>query len=148
MKTTFDKTTRDELITRINRLTENNKAGWGKMTVYQMMTHCVLWEEMFSGERTCKRSFIGRLIGKMALKGIMKDEKPMMRNAMTSPELKVTESNGDISSVRTKWITMLEEHAHSSNPYFLHPFFGRMTKEQVGYLKYKHIDHHLRQFNS
>lgn len=148
MKTTFDKTTRDELIARINTLTENSKAGWGKMTVYQMMTHCARWEEMFLGERTCKRVFIGRLIGRVALKGIMKDEKPMMRNAMTSPELIVTDSNGDLSSIRTKWITLLEEHARSSNPYFQHPFFGKMTKEQIGYLKYKHIDHHLRQFNS
>jgi len=29
----------------------------------------------------------------------------------------------------------------------MHPFFGKMTKEQVGYLAYKHTDHHLWQFN-
>jgi len=148
MKTTFDKTTRDELINRINALTENSKAQWGKMTISQMLKHCILWEEMILGQLKCKRSFIGRLFGKMALKGLIKDEKPMMRNAPTSPELKVTENNGNVASERTKWIALIEGHAHFSNPGFIHPFFGKMTTEQIGYMAYKHIDHHLRQFNS
>jgi hypothetical protein len=148
MKTVFDKTTRNELIARINTLNENSTAQWGKMNIYQMLKHCTLWEEMLSGKIKCKRSFPGRLFGKMALKNFLKDEKPMMRNALTSPELKVKESKGSVSSERTKWIALIEENAHFSNPYFMHPFFGKMTKEQTGYLAYKHIDHHLRQFNS
>jgi hypothetical protein len=39
-------------------------------------------------------------------------------------------------------------HAHFSDPGLVHPFFGRMTPEQIGYMLYKHTDHHLRQFNS
>lgn len=31
---------------------------------------------------------------------------------------------------------------------FMHPFFGKITREQIGYLAYKHDDHHLRQFNA
>lgn len=148
MKTIFDKTTRDELINRINTLTDNSTAQWGKMNIYQMLKHCTLWEEMILGRVKCKRVFIGRLLGKMALKSSLKDDKPMMRNAVTSPELKVKETNGDIASEKAKWIALIEEHAHFSNPEFAHPFFGRMTKEQVGYHTYKHTDHHLRQFNS
>ena len=148
MKTIFDKTTRDELINRINTLTENSTAQWGKMNIYQMLKHCTLWEEMILGRVKCKRVFIGRLLGKMALKSSLKDDKPMMRNAVTSPELKVKEVDGDIASEKAKWIALIEEHAHFSNPEFVHPFFGRMTKEQVGYHTYKHTDHHLRQFNS
>jgi len=42
-----------------------------------------------------------------------------------------------------------EYSAYSFPDYsFVHPFFGKMTKEQIGYHAYKHIDHHLRQFNS
>ncbi|HTJ52415.1 MAG TPA: DUF1569 domain-containing protein [Cyclobacteriaceae bacterium] len=148
MKTIFDKTTRDELINRINTLTENSTAQWGKMNIYQMLKHCTLWQEMILGRVKCKRVFIGRLLGKMALKSSLKDDKPMMRNAITSPELKVKEVDGDIASEKAKWIALIEEHAHFSNPEFVHPFFGRMTKEQVGYHTYKHTDHHLRQFNS
>lgn len=148
MKTIFDKTTRDGLIARINTLNENSTAQWGKMNVYQMLKHCILWEGMISGKIKCKRVFIGRLFGKMALKNVSKDETPMMRNAPTSPELKVKEGNGNVAAEKKQWIALIEEYAHFSTPGFVHPFFGKMTKEQVGYHAYKHTDHHLRQFNS
>jgi hypothetical protein len=148
MKTIFDKTTRDVLIARINALDENSKPLWGKMNVYQMAKHCTHWEEMISGEIRCKQSFIGLIFGKMALKKLTKDEKPLTHNTPTSPELRVAEHYGDIGLQKAKWIALIEKNAHSSSPYFMHPFFGRMNREQVGYLAYKHIDHHLRQFNS
>ncbi len=147
MKTVFDKTTRDELITRINTLNENSKAQWGEMNIYQMLKHCTLWQEWILGRKKYKRAFIGRFFGKMALKNVVKDESPMMRNAVTIPEFKIKETNGDVPSERKKWIALTEEFAHFSNPGFVHSFFGKMTKEEIGYHAYKHIDHHLRQFN-
>ena len=146
MKTIFDKTTQIELIARIATLNKNSTALWGQMTIYQMLKHCTQWEEMISGKIICKRVFIGRLFGKLALKSSIKDESPMMRNAVTSPELTVKETMGDIEPEKLKWIALIEENFNFSNPGFVHPFFGKMTKEQVGYLAYKHTDHHLRQF--
>jgi hypothetical protein len=148
MKTIFDKETRMELINRINTLNENSTAQWGKMNIYQMLKHCTLWEEMILGRVKCKPIFLGRLLGRVALRNALKDETPMMRNAVTSPELKVKESNGNITSEKARWIALIEEHAGFSNADFVHPFFGKMTREQVGYHTYKHTDHHLRQFNS
>ena len=148
MKTIFDKATRDELIARINTLDENGTAQWGRMNVYQMLKHSTLWIEWVFGEEKYKQAFIGRLFGKMALKGVLKDESPLRRNTPTLPELKVKERNGDIAAEKKKWIVLTGELAHFSNPDFVHTFFGRMTKEQVGYMAYNHIDHHLRQFNS
>ncbi len=78
----------------------------------------------------------------------LKDDKPMGRNAPTSSELIVKESIGDIAAEKKKWIALLGEYDHFSNLNFIHPFFGKMTKEQIGYHAYKHTDHHLRQFNS
>jgi hypothetical protein len=147
MKTIFDKTTRDELIDRINMLSENSTAQWGKMNVCQMVKHNRFWVEMILGRRKCKRVFFGRLIGRMALKGSVNDDKPMMRNAVSSPELIVKENNIDLLSEKVRWIALIEETAHFSNPEFVHPFFGKMTKEQLGIHAYKHTDHHLRQFN-
>ena len=146
MKTIFDKTTRDELIQRIDMLDENSTAQWGKMNVYQMLKHCTLWEEMITGSTKYKQAFIGRVFGKIALKGLLKDEKPLRRNTPTTPELKV-KNNGDALSEKKKWIALIGENENFSNHEFVHPFFGKMTKEQIGYLAYKHIDHHLRQFN-
>jgi hypothetical protein len=148
MKSIFDKTTRDELIGRINNLNENSTAEWGKMNVSQMIKHCILCEEMYLGRKKYNRAFIGRLFGRMALKNLLKDEKPLQRNAPTSANFKIKETDGNISSEKRKWITLLEQYEHYSNEDFVHWFFGRMTKDQVGYFAYKHSDHHLRQFNA
>lgn len=147
MKTIFDKTTRDELIARINTLNESNTAQWGKMNIYQMLKHCILYEEMMLGKIKYKRAFLGRLFGKMALPEFIKDESPIKRNVPTLPELKIRENNGNVAVEKNKWITLIKEYAHSSSPGIVHSFFGKLTKEQVGYLAYKHTDHHLRQFN-
>lgn len=149
MKTVLDKETRDELIKRIGTLNENNRAAWGKMDIYQMLKHCSSAEEMFLGRVKFKRSFIGKIFGKMALKGFMKDDTPMKPNMPTLPQVKVkAHEKGDVLTEKAKWIAQVEAYAHFSNPDFSHPFFGPMTEEQTGYLVYKHIDHHLRQFNS
>jgi hypothetical protein len=150
MKTIFDKTTRDALIARINTLNENNTAQWGKMNIYQMVRHCVIWEEWILGKNkpAYKQAFIGRVFGKIALKGLLKDESPMKRNMPSGSAFKVREKNCNLASEKKKWIALIEDYPHYSNPDFIHDFFGKMTKEQIGYLAYKHTDHHLRQFNS
>ena len=148
MKSIFDKTKRDELIARINTLSDSSIAKWGKMNVYQMLKHCTLYEEMMLGKTTYKRAFLGLLFGKMALKDFTKDETPIKRNVPTLKELKVKESSGNLTAEKNKWITLLEEYAHPSNIEIVHSFFGKLTLEQVGCLVYKHTDHHLRQFNS
>ena len=146
MKSLFDKTTRDEIITRINSLNENSTARWGKMNVYQMLKHCTLWEEMLLGKKIYRQSFLGRMFGKMALKNMLKDE-PMKPNLPTVPSFKIID-NGDVAAAKAVWIELIAEHARQKNSGFVHPFFGKLTAEQAGRIAYKHIDHHLRQFNS
>lgn len=148
MKTVFDLATREELINRISTLNEYSKAEWGKMNIYQMLKHCTLWEEMMWGTTKYKRVFVGYLFGKMALKSVLKDEAPLRRNTPTAPGLLVNEKSGDLAIEKAKWISAIEEYDHFSNVDFIHPFFGKMTQEQIGFFVYKHIDHHLRQFNS
>ena len=147
MKTVFDQPTRDELIGRINSLNENSKAAWGKMNLYQALKHCTLWDEWVQSGKNNKQVFIGRLFGKMALKKVLKDESPLDRNTPTLPELRIKEPGGDIAAEKRKWVALINEYAHFSNPDFIHTFFGKMTREQVGQMAYKHADHHLRQFN-
>jgi hypothetical protein len=147
MKTVLNKETREELISRIEMLHENSKPEWGKMNVYQMLKHCTLCEEMYLGKKNYKRKFIGRLFGRMGLRKMMKDETPLQRNAPTSNDFKILETDGDVSAEKRKWISLIEEYANLSDDGLEHWFFGRMTKEQVGYFVFKHTDHHLRQFN-
>ena len=147
MKTVFDKHTRNELIQRIDMLDKNSMAQWGKMNVYQMLKHCTLAEEMYLGKKEYKRVFLGRIIGPMVLKNMLKDETPMSRNAPTSNHFIVTENAGDVENEKKKWIALLHEYEQFSKPEIQHWFFGKMNKEQVGLFVYKHTDHHLRQFN-
>src|SRR5215210_5672954 len=123
MKTIFDKTTRDEIINRINSLNENSTAQWGKMNVSQMLKHCTQWDEMALGKMKYKQSFLGRLFGKIALKNMMKDE-PMKKNMPTVPSF-IIKDNHDFAAEKKKWIRLLEEYEHFSNDGFIHPFFGK-----------------------
>jgi len=145
MKTVYDKAVRDELIARIRMVNENSPSLWGKMTVFQMVKHCVLWEDMVLHGKKYRRVFAGRLFGKIALKSILKDGAPLRRSTPTIPELVVT-GDGSVSLQKEKWIGLIEEHGRLFNSEFVHPFFGRMTQEETGVLAYKHSDHHLRQF--
>ena len=147
MKTIFDPAIKTEIISRINTLSENSQAQWGKMTLDQMLKHCRLWEEMMLGKTKYKQVFIGRLLGQRILRSVLKDEKPMGRNAPTVPAFKIKD-HADVLSEKKKWIALIEEAKPFPYPDITHPFFGKMTKEQVGFLAYKHIDHHLRQFNA
>jgi len=76
MKSVFDTSTREELINRINSLSQQNTAQWGKMNGFQMVRHCILCEEMMQGGIKIKRVLPGRLFGKMILKKVLKDDKP------------------------------------------------------------------------
>jgi hypothetical protein len=148
MRTVFDQSTRDELVTRINALTHESKAQWGRMNVHQMLKHCTLWDEMILNNKKYRRQFIGLLLGKMFLKNELKDETPMRRNNPTIPELIIKETTGDLESQKNKWMSLIQNYETYSFPdhSFEHPFFGKMTKQQVGWHAYKHTDHHLRQF--
>ena len=146
MKTIFDKETRDELIVRISSLNENSKPLWGKMNIYQMLTHNALWQQLMLGKVKSKRVFIGRIFGKAALKNVLKNDAPLRKNTPTTPEVVTKEASGNLEMQRKKWIDGTEEFANYAALDFMHPFFGKMTREQVGYFVYKHSDHHLRQF--
>lgn len=148
MKSIFDKDTRDGLIQRINTLHDGSTAQWGSMNVYQMVKHCRLCEEMMQNKQNLKQAFIGKIFGKMALKTVLKDDRPLKRSTPTIPSLVIKEVTGDLASEKATWIANIGRYESFSNRYFVHVFFGKMKEEQIGQMVYKHIDHHLRQFNS
>jgi len=150
MKTIFDEKNRLELIDRIKTINANSRSQWGKMNIYQMLKHCTFWDEWIQGKnkQTYKRELLGLIFGRMALKGVVSDDKPLRRNTPTSAPFKIKELSGDIELEKKKWISLIEGYENYSNPNFVHDFFGKMTKEQIGILAYKHSDHHLRQFNA
>lgn len=148
MKTVFDVSIREELRARINSVDENYNPQWGKMNVYQMLKHCTKWDDMILGHIQVKPIFLGRLFGKLALRSVLKNDKPLGKNSPTAAELIIKENVGNLALQKIEWCKRISEYEHFDNANFVHPFFGVMTKEQVGQFVYKHHDHHLRQFGS
>ena len=147
MKSILDSEIREEIINRIKSLDPSCEQQWGKMTVGQMMKHCTLVEELYLGKVKLKRVFLGRVFGKMALNKLLSDDRPIGKNSPTDPYLKVVESVDDLEPQKQKWIALIKEYETQSTAQSIHPFFGKMTMEQLGQLSYKHNDHHLRQFD-
>jgi len=150
MKTIFDEAARDELIRRIQSLGKGDEAQWGKMNVYQMVKHCTIWDEWVLGVHRpkYKQQLIGWIFGRMALKTFVKDDRPIQKNAPSSRPFIVKELDGDLELQKKAWIRCIAAYEHFANPGFIHDFFGKMTREQIGIFAYKHSDHHLRQFGA
>ena len=147
MKTIFDDDVRRELTGRLNKLTAENRPLWGKMSPAQMLKHCRLWEEMIHQNQVFKGPLIGRLIGRLILKNVLKTPE-FRKNSPTIPEMVVTETNINLNEERRQLITLVNSYPQYNWPdnSFIHPFFGKMTREQIGILVWLHLDHHLRQF--
>ncbi len=149
MKTIFDKNIRDGLIERTNQLDSESKALWGKMNVHQMTKHCIIWNQWVLGvdnKIDYRQNFLGKLIGKMVLKSTTKNDKPLGKNAPAGSDFTIKEKSGDIEEQKKTLIELIEQYENYDNPDFIHDFFGKMTKDEIGILAYKHSDHHLRQF--
>lgn len=144
MQTVFNNSTANQLNTRIAALSAQCKPLWGKMDCFQMLRHCVLSEEMFQRKKTYGRLFIGRLFGRMVLNKVLKSD-GMKKNMPTHPDLKI-KASGDIEAEKLKWITLINNYANLPREDFIHPFFGKMTCDEIGQFVYKHTDHHLKQF--
>ncbi|WP_240469807.1 DUF1569 domain-containing protein [Cyclobacterium sp. SYSU L10401] len=148
LTTIFDERVREVLVLRISALTKGHKAQWGKMNVFQMVKHNTYWNGWILGKdkHVYKQAWMGRLFGKMALRSMIKDEKPLDKNIPTSAQFKINDPTGDLDAEKTKWIALIRAYDQFHNPAFIHDFLGKMTREQIGILAYKHTDHHLRQF--
>jgi hypothetical protein len=118
------------------------------MNVYQMLRHIAQADEMLFGRINVKRVLIGRLIGKAILKKALAEGRPFGKNSPTAPQLKIRETSGDFELERQNWIRRMDSYDAFGNEAFVHPFFGKMTREQIGRFVYKHFDHHLRQFGA
>lgn len=151
MKTVFDKPIQEELAGRIRQLDNNSQRNWGKMTVYQMVKHCSNWSEWILGignykDHVYKQDFLGKIFGRMALKSNIKEGKQMARNMPAGPFAIKKTQQGDLEMEKARWLRLITQFETYSNDRFIHDFFGRMSKEQIGIFAYQHFDHHLRQF--
>ena len=147
MKSLFDIEAKQEIFSRLEKLTEKSQRKWGKMNVAQMLSHCQCAPLVALGKMAItKPSFFLGIVLRLC-KGLLYNDTPWGRGMPTAKEFVVTEGK-DFEEEREKLLRVLEEFYRERerrewNP---HPVFGHFTKEQWGQMQYKHLDHHLKQF--
>jgi hypothetical protein len=148
MKTIRNEADRTNLIERINKLSGNESALWGKMNVSQMVSHLVQSGEMPFGHNMPDYS---NFMSKNVVKPLVLYVLPMPKEVKTSTEMnqqeggrKPEEFSADKAKVieLTNKISNLAENAECRN----HPYFGPMNAKEWAIIAHKHMDHHLRQF--
>jgi uncharacterized protein DUF1569 len=148
VKTLYEPAQVADIKQRLDKLQPTSGRLWGKMTPSQMLAHCAISMEWATGDSKPPRMFIGRILGPIVRGIALKDERPMGKNAPTSPLL-VIGSEPDFSAERERLRKVVERFAAAgpgactTHP---HTFFGRLTPDEWARLMYKHLDHHLRQF--
>jgi hypothetical protein len=148
MKSLFEAATVEEVKERVARLRPDSDRLWGKMNPAQALAHCSAAMEMAVGEKLPRRILIGRLLGRLAKKSMIVNEKPMPRNAGTDKSLVVTDER-DFVAERQRLSEFIDRFAAggpgvcTKHPHF---FFGPLTPLEWAALMYQHLDHHLRQF--
>jgi len=144
----YDSAVSAEVKERLQRLRPDSQRQWGKMGPAQMLAHCSASIEMALGDERPPRMMIGRILGPVAKRFTLRDEKPMVRNAQTAKCLLVQDGK-DFEPERARLALLIDRFAAAgpsgctSHPHFL---FGTLTPEEWSRLVYKHLDHHLRQF--
>ena len=144
VKSLFDSTVKQEIISRINKLTPQSQRQWGKMDTAQMMAHLQMPMGVGLGVHTIPRSFIGRIFGPFAKK-ILYNDKPFSRNLPTDRSFIMKDAK-DFLKEKEQLINMINQFNENNIVDTPHPFFGKLTKEQWAKGTWKHLDHHLQQF--
>ena len=148
MKNLFEVPTANEVKERIAQLSPDSERVWGKMNPAQALAHCAAAMEMALGQKLPPRIWIGWLLGPIAKKSMIVNEKPMPRNSTTDQSLVVSDER-DFVLERQRLLEFIDDFAAggpavcTKHPHF---FFGPLTPVEWAALMYQHLDHHLRQF--
>ena len=149
MKSLFVPADCDAIRARLMALQPGNPRQWGKMNVAQMLCHCAQALETGTGDRPMKQKLIGKILAPLVRSSIL-GEKPFSRNAPTDPTFVVT-GEREFDKERSRLNGLIDrfvQNGRANAGKQMHAFFGKLTGEQWGTLMYKHLDHHLQQFNA
>ena len=145
MKNLWESDARQEISERIDLLTSDSTAKWGKMTATQMMAHLVDGLRMATGELVAKDKKLP--IRFTPLKQLIIYGPRFPKNSPTAPELlarKPEDWDTECANLRRMMDLFAGRKPGSKLP--RHPAFGNLSRQAWGALGYKHLDHHLRQF--
>lgn len=144
----FTATVSNEIMSRINNLSNTTSAQWGKMNVTQMLAHCNVTFEFAYEEKHKKPNFFMGFILRNLVKGGLVNEKPNKKNASTAPEF-IIGNDRNFEEEKNRLIQYINKTVQLGEKSFdgrVSMIFGPMTSIEWNNLFYKHLDHHLTQF--
>lgn len=146
MKTIWNAGDHRELRARLERLTPESTAQWGRMSAAQMVAHLCDAFRMAAGELRCESKRLP--IRYFPLKQLIVYVLPFPKNVPTAPEL-LSRRPGDWAADMRELQAIMDRVAAAGPGGCTaeHPAFGRLSGRAWGVLAYRHTDHHLRQFS-
>jgi hypothetical protein len=136
------------VIERINKLTPQTLANWGKMNVSQMFAHCNVTYEVTYENILPKPNFFMRFMLKNVIKNIVVSEKPFKKNIHTAPEF-IIKSDKDFNKEKERlinYITKTQQLGEATFEGKENISFGKLSATEWNNMFYKHLNHHLEQF--
>ena len=134
---------------RIDKLTPQTSPLWGKMNVSQMLAHTNVSYEMAYTDKHPRPNAFMRFILKALVKNVVVGPKPYKHNTPTAKAFLITDERNfeKEKQILLDYIdhTMMLGKNHFEGKESLS--FGKLTADEWNVLFYKHLDHHLQQFN-
>jgi hypothetical protein len=145
----FNSHIKDALLARLDKLTPESKARWGRMDVTQMLTHMNDAFRISLGMKPAidKSNFFTNKIMFPAAVYIVPR---WPQGAATAIEMQQGKEGSvprdfytEVEFLKKMFDVFNEREEPKLKP---HPIFGKLSKKQWADLFAKHLDHHLRQF--
>ncbi len=147
MKKTIDDTSgMADILLRLKHLTVTSVRQWGTMEANEMLWHCRAQLVLALGEIGTRNAH--GWLSKWPFNRLAIHVISWKQNLRTAREMNVKKEGNQVADFRTEREALVSylqkvKHAPDLEP---HPLLGSISRNDWGYLIYKHIDHHLRQF--
>jgi hypothetical protein len=147
MKSIFNEADYTEIVNRLNKLTPSSPRKWGKMDAAQMLAHCNMIHRQLLGKIPPGKlpNFVLRWI----IKRIILSPKPYKPSLPTGPEM-IKANPEDFEKEKREMLEYLEDIYRKGESYDWRPHaaIGKLTGKEWGWVLWKHLDHHFRQFSA
>jgi hypothetical protein len=145
----FQKEGSQGLVDRINNLSSESQAQWGKMNVAQMLKHCnVPYEMVYEPTKFRKPGGLAKLMIKLFAKNTVVGTKPYAKNGRTAPDF-IVPAEQDFQEQKQalqSHIWNVQKEGEAAFDGKESHALGNLSANEWNTMFYKHLDHHLQQF--
>ena len=148
MENIFSSEDAKSFLDRLDKLTSETKAKWGKMNVSQMLAHCNVTYEMCYETRHKKPNGLVRFILKVFVKKFVTNEVPYKKGGKTAPQFIISEQK-EFDTEKTRLKNFILKTQELGETYFEGKeslSFGKLSSKEWNNMFAKHLDHHFNQF--